>query len=196
MVTTGSEARSSNAIELDRITATRLVARDEDALRELFDRNAASLLATAQRVGRDRAEAEDVVQELFVGLWRRPHSYDPDRGSLAGWLHMRCRGVALDRLRSQAARRRRECFASAGIREHHDDSHNKVDELLADAGALRSALAGLTDHERRLIGLTYFGGLTYAAAAVVLDIPVGTAKSQIRCVLTLLRRQLSPRSFD
>lgn len=174
------------ALEHDRLTAVRLLERDQDALAEMFDRHRAALMSTALRVTRERTAAEDVVQDVFVGLWRRPASYDPTRGSLTRWLHMRCRCAAIDRLRLQSRRDHRERAVEAGVPDVHEDAYFADDPL----DGLSEALGRLTVSEQTLIGLAFFEGLTYRAAARVVGLPEGTAKSQIRRSLHSLRADL------
>jgi RNA polymerase sigma-70 factor (ECF subfamily) len=175
-------------VDVDRLIASRLRAGDQQVLREVVDRNGRALLTTAQRITRDRAAAEDVVQDVFAGLWSRPASYDPERGGLTNWLHMRCRGAAVDNVRSRAARDRRELFAdNTGSREYDDEYRSAT-----PASILHRALDELSATDRELIELTFFRGFSYRTAAELLSIPEGTAKSRIRRVLSTLKHQLIP----
>ncbi len=166
--------------------SSRLRAGDQQALHEVVDRNGRAMLTTAQRITGDRSAAEDVVQDVFAGLWSRPASYDPERGGLTNWLHMRCRGAAVDNVRSRTARDRRELFVnSTGSGDYHDEYG-----AATSAGVLHSALAALRPTDRELIELTFFRGLSYRTAADLLSIPEGTAKSRIRRVLSTLKYEL------
>jgi RNA polymerase sigma-70 factor (ECF subfamily) len=162
---------------------------DQQALAEAYRRHAGSVFALAQRLLRDRAMAEEIVQEVFLRLWNRPEAFDPARGSLRSYLLAQCHGRAVDLLRSETSRRRREekdarRTAEAG----YDVEHEVVD--LAVAERVRGALDDLQLNERRAIELAYLGGHTYREVAQLLDEPEGTVKSRIRSGLKKLRVSL------
>ena len=162
---------------------------DEPALAELYGRHGGTALALARRVLSDRVLAEEVVQEVFVRLWRDPARYDPERGSMRAWLCAQVHGRAVDLLRAESARRAREerdAFRSPTI---EDDLERAVFEL-TEGEAVRRALESLSDGERRAIELAYFGGHTYREVAVLLEQPEGTVKSRIRSGLLRLRAAL------
>ena len=183
---TDEQRAQRESLDTDRGLAARLRAGDRTALDEVFERERPRLVALTTRVMGERGLAEDVVQDVFATLWHRPHIYEPERGGLRHWLGMRCRGVAVDRVRSRVARDRREAFVLRGESGAHHDEYD------ADDGHdIEQALAALQPDHRRLIQLTYFGGLSYCAAATLLDIPEGTAKSRMRQALKVLRHQLS-----
>lgn len=162
---------------------------DQQALAEGYRRHAGAVFALAQRLLRDRAMAEEIVQEVFLRLWNRPEAFDPSRGSLRSYLLAQCHGRAIDLLRSETSRRQREekdarRTAEAG----YDVEHEVVD--LAVAERVRGALDGLQMNERRAIELAYLGGHTYREVAELLDEPEGTVKSRIRSGLKKLRVSL------
>ncbi len=155
-----------------------------DALAEAYSRHGASVHAVARRVCDDRAA--DVTQEVFLGLWRRPERFDPDRGTLLAFLRVQAHSRAVDLLRADGARRARE------ITDHRrtgTPAGHVADIALArlagdDAWRL---LSGLGEPERNAIILAFFGGHSYREAAVLLGVPEGTVKSRIRAGLTRLR---------
>jgi RNA polymerase sigma-70 factor (ECF subfamily) len=162
---------------------------DEPALAELYRRHGGTALALARRVLSDRVLAEEVVQEVFVRLWRDPARYDPERGSMRAWLCAQIHGRSVDLLRAESARRAREerdAFRSPTI---DDDLERAVFEL-SEGEAVRRALESLSEGERRAIELAYFGGHTYREVAVLLEQPEGTVKSRIRSGLLRLRAAL------
>ncbi|MCU1503742.1 MAG: subfamily polymerase sigma-24 factor [Ilumatobacteraceae bacterium] len=127
------------------------------------------------------------MQDVVAGLWRRPETYDPERGGLTSWLHMRCRGVAIDHVRTRAARSRREHNLHERDLRTYDDGQHTIDT----AFVVRAALASLPATDRALIELTFLGGLTYRAAAESLGIPLGTVKTRVRRTLAVLRSRLA-----
>jgi RNA polymerase sigma-70 factor (ECF subfamily) len=162
---------------------------DQAALAEAYRRHAGAVFALAQRLLRDRAIAEEIVQEVYLRLWNRPEAFDPQRGSLRSYLLAQCHGRTVDLLRSETSRRRREerdvrRTATAG----YDVEHEVVG--LAVAERVRGALEGLQQNERRAIELAYLAGHTYREVAELLSEPEGTVKSRIRSGLRKMRTSL------
>lgn len=149
--------------------------------------------AAAMRVLRDPSAAEDVVQDVFMSLWRNPSQFDSSRGSLPTYISMLARSRALDRWRSQAA------HDAALEREArlHDPRERSIDRG-ADEKVLRhesstevmSALNTLPDNQREAVLLAFGGGLTAREIAQERDIPLGTAKSRIRLGLQKAKESL------
>jgi RNA polymerase sigma-70 factor (ECF subfamily) len=155
-----------------------LIAGDEGALNEIYDQFSSFVYGLALRVIGDARAAEDVSQDVFVTVWERPGSFDPDRGSLRTWLGTLAHRRAVDHVRREEARRRRAIKDAARPQTTPD-----VEEMamaLVTAERVRAALATLPDEQRRAIQLAYFGGKTYRQVAEVLGIPEGTAKSRLR----------------
>lgn len=157
----------------------------EDALAEAYRRHAGAVLALALRPLRDRALAEDVVQEVFLKLWNQPDRFDPGRGSLRSFLLSQAHGRAVDIVRSETSRRGREDKESRLTAERgYDVEHEAWDLVMADH--VRDALGTISDGERKAIELAYFGGRTYREVAELLGQPEGTIKSRIRSGLRRL----------
>ena len=162
----------------------------QEALAEAYRRHAGAVHGLARRLLADEAHAEEIVQEVFLRLWNQPEKYDPDRGSLRSFLLAQCHGRAVDMLRSNSARRRRE---ERDLREKAEAGYDLEHEVwdLTVADTMREALATLPDGERQAIELAYWGGHSYREVAELLGQPEGTVKSRIRAGLKRLRTELA-----
>jgi RNA polymerase sigma-70 factor (ECF subfamily) len=161
-----------------------------DALAEAYRRHGGAVFALARRVLGEPARAEEVVQEVFLRLWNQPDRFDPDRGTLRSFLLAQAHGRAVDMLRSETSRRRREERDARVTAEAGYDLEHEVWDL-AVAERVREALATLPVDERKAIELAYFGGRTYREVASALGAPEGTVKSRIRSGLRRLRVSLA-----
>jgi RNA polymerase sigma-70 factor (ECF subfamily) len=161
----------------------RLAEGDHAALADFYDRYAGLVNGLALRILRDSAEAEDVVQEVFVQAWRQADRYDSSRGAPEAWLCTMARTRALDRLRRRASRREEPSDTAPG-----PALAPKTDEALA----VRKALDGLSPDQRRALELAYYEGLTQTEIAARLGEPLGTIKTRIRTAMIRLRETLEP----
>lgn len=159
---------------------------NQDALAEAYRRHAGAVYGLARRLLTDDALAEEIVQEVFLRLWNRPEQFDPGRGALRSFLLAQCHGRAVDMLRSEQARRRREDRDARRTAEGGYDVELHVWDL-AVAERMRDALASLPEAERTAIELAYYGGHSYREVAELLREPEGTIKSRIRSGLRRLR---------
>jgi RNA polymerase sigma-70 factor, ECF subfamily len=163
---------------------------DQQALGELYRRYASAVWGLARRVTNDAHEAEEVVQTVFVNLWSTPERFDPNRGSLRSWLLAQAHRRAVDLVRAEVARRRRQTReAQLSAVPPSDDVDTSV-HTAALAQEVREAVEALPPGERDAIMLAYFGGRTYRETAALLGQPEGTVKSRIRSGLQNLRRAL------
>jgi RNA polymerase sigma-70 factor (ECF subfamily) len=181
-----SEDRGEDARQADRIRAG-----DAAALGELYDRYSGVALATALRVVGDRGEAEDVVHDAFVAVWRKIDRFDAGRGSLRAWLLTVVRNRAIDRVRG---RRAAIDVEDADRRSLLRTGPNPTWEAALDhtaAGELRRALETLPDEQRRAVELAYFEGYTYREVAELTGVAPGTANGRLRLALAKLRDALT-----
>ena len=185
-----SEEHVDDQRHSDARLADRIRAGEAEALGELYDRHAGSGLATALRVLGDRQEAEDVVHDAFVTVWRKIDRFDARRGSLRAWLMTVIRNRAIDRIR---ARRSTVDVDDADERSLLRTGPNPTWEatlLRTSAGELQTALADLLDDQRRAVELAYFEGYTYREVASLTGVPPGTANGRLRLALGKLRDAL------
>ena len=158
----------------------RIVARDACSVAVLYDRHSRLLFNLILRILRDRADAEDVLQEVFVAVWTRAESYNPTLGPPAAWLVRIARNRAIDRFRSNAARGRladaSQHQPSAAPAPGPEERHDVV-----------RALGVLPREQRELVEQAYFMGLTHSELAARFGLPLGTVKTRVRTGLLALR---------
>jgi RNA polymerase sigma-70 factor (ECF subfamily) len=179
----GDDTRTDIAI-LDRI-----VARDERAVAELYDRHNRLLFGLVLRILRDRGEAEEVLQEVFVLVWTRAETYNVALGSPAAWLVRVARNRAIDRLRSNAVRLR--AVEAAPVPAGGGDNPETRAAESERQRAVKQALEVLAPEQRILIEQAYYLGLTQSELAERFQLPLGTVKTRIRAGMMALREQLS-----
>jgi len=175
----------------DRQTIERMRRRDSAALADLYDRYARSVYSLACRILTDRAEAEDVVQEVFSQAWRQADAYDAKRAPVAGWLLMMTRTRAIDRLRARSGRV--QMVQALPTLPDPPDQHEGPEALAIgeqEAARVRAALDTLTESQRSAIELAYYEGLSQSDIAARLREPLGTVKTRIRTGLLKLRSAL------
>jgi len=165
------------------------MARDDSALREVVDDHKSAVLGMALKVLVDMRLAEEVAQDAFVALWRRPGSFDPARGTLRAFLMGVARNKAIDAVRREESRRRTrdDLMAQHVVESEVPPATEEIDERQR----VQAALARLTPPQREAIVLAYYGGRTYREVAEELGIPEGTAKTRLRDGLSTLRRLLA-----
>jgi RNA polymerase sigma-70 factor, ECF subfamily len=180
--------------ELDARLAERIRSGQMQALGELYDRYAGTALAVALRVVSDRTEAEDVVHDAFVVVWRKIDRFDAGRGSLRAWLLTVVRNRAIDRVR---ARRTSVDVEDADERSLLRTGPNPTWEdalRRTSAAEVRAALDALPDDQRRALELAYLEGYTYREVADLTGVPPGTAAGRLRLGLAKLRDALAASS--
>ncbi len=155
----------------------RIAVRDAAAFELLYRRYARPILGLALRLLGDRGRAEDAVQETFASIWRSAANYEPERGPGAPWLFAVARNAIVDRARARA---RREPLAEAPERQSDDPGPPERAESAYLAWRVHRALAELPEHEREVLELAYWSGLSQSEIASFLGIPLGTVKTRTR----------------
>jgi RNA polymerase sigma-70 factor (ECF subfamily) len=174
----------------------RLGYRDLQAFRALYRRFGSLVYSTCLRIVRDSQVAEDVTQEIFLRIWRKPERYVSQRGRFLTWLTSVTRNRAVDEIRSRNRRYRHET-ASPEEQEREIAGPETNDpalkaELADQRRLILTAMAGLPAEQRQVIELAYFGGLTQAEISERLSQPLGTVKTRIRLGMQKLRAALTP----
>jgi RNA polymerase sigma-70 factor, ECF subfamily len=172
--------------------ARRLRARDAHVMPKLYDRYGRAVYSLIYRVVRDAGVAEDLVQETFLRVWNRAHSFDAERGALGPWILTVARNRAIDHLRSAEGRMAAgalelDRIENPALFSSFEDSALTIDR----ARRLKDAFTKLTPAQREVIELAYYEGLSQTEMAIRLKQPLGTVKTWVRTALKVLREQLS-----
>jgi RNA polymerase sigma-70 factor (ECF subfamily) len=171
----------------DRDLLTRVAHGDIAAFRMLYDQHAPRAMAIAVRILRSSEQAEDVVQETFLELWRRSGQFDVGRGSIVAWLVTIVRSRAIDRLRASAtAGRALGEMATEGLIAKASPSLADQPEGRGDKARVARALAALPIEQRETIELAYFEGLSQSEIAVKTGSPLGTVKTRVKLAINKL----------
>lgn len=163
---------------------------DAKAFASLFDGQSAILLAIIARIVKNRALAEEVLQDCFAEVWVKAQSFDPRRGTGRGWLVTLCRRRAIDCVRSVQAERDRD--DAEGIRSSQAATESVEQAVVdkADADRTVAALRELPEAQARPIVMAFYQGLTHVQISEALGVPLGTIKSRIRDGMKKLRQEL------
>lgn len=165
---------------------------DEEAFARLYALTSHRLFGVVLRVLRNWAQAEEVTQEVFLEIWECSPRFDADRGSALGWMTTIAHRRAVDRVRAAESSSRRDTrhFTSDYL-PMTDDTAEMAHRNL-DIDQVRAAMGCLTQLQRGAVELAFAGGYTHREVAVLLDVPMGTAKARIRDGLIRLRSALEP----
>lgn len=178
---------------IDQELLARIARRDEAALATLYDRYAGLLYSLALRICGEPQAAEEVLQDVFLTVWRSADRWDPARGSVQAWLVTITRHRAIDHLRKKNAEPPLPLHNGATRDEATPDEIAENRELARD---LRRAIDQLPADFRDVLELVYFSGMTQREAAEALAIPYGTVKSRIRLALERIARFLNGQGVD
>ena len=181
----------------DREMIARVVQGDQSAFRALYDRLVGPLYSLACKMLGDVVEAQDAVQDVFVQIWRRARSYDPEQSSVFTWAILLARSRIIDRLRARSRRLR----VVAASTDDKDVPTTAADASVAESAAdissrhenamrVRTIVTNLPVGQREAIELVFFGDLTHHEVAERLGEPLGTVKARIRRGLLKLRERM------
>jgi RNA polymerase sigma factor (sigma-70 family) len=172
---------------------------DRAAFATLYERSSAHLLAVVLRINRDRAQAEDILQEVYVNVWRAAQSFDAAQSQPLTWLTRIARNRAIDSLRRHQTQPQMQTLhsTSGSANDEDPDVYDSVAddaagplELLSrasDARALSNCMQGLSAQQRQSVALAFYDGLSHAEVADKLNQPLGTVKSWVRRALQSLK---------
>lgn len=176
----------SQAVTPDAELLQRIRRGDEGAMAELYDRFSAVVFSAALRVLSEASQAEDVLQEVFLQLWRNPSAFDANRGSLAAWLAVIARHRAIDHLR----RRRPETDFEEVVLSVDPGLDNQAVRSEA-ISRIRGVMESMSDEQRSAVEMAFFEGLTHTEIAEKTGEPLGTIKTRIRSALIMIRKALA-----
>ena len=160
---------------------------DAEAFATLYDRHSHAAYALAYRMMGERMAAEDLVQEVFLKIWRAARSYRSERGSVRTWILSIVRNRGIDQLRAKATRRRmQEKIETSAPRSHPSEVFTETwSNAIRDQ--IREALKALPPEQSMILDLAYFSGCTHVEIAELLNIPLGTVKGRMRLGIEKMR---------
>ncbi|MFI6647152.1 sigma-70 family RNA polymerase sigma factor [Streptomyces sp. NPDC050529] len=182
----GEAGQQTDEPDLDQLML-RTADGDREAFTGVYDRAAGPVMGLVHRVLRDRAQSEEVVQDVLLEVWRTSGRFEPDRGSAMTWIMTLAHHRAVDRVRaSQAGADRERRVALLNAAPPFDHVAEQVEAHL-EWQRVRRCVHALTDIQRETVALAYYGGLTYREVSQSLSVPLGTVKTRLRDGLIRLR---------
>jgi RNA polymerase sigma factor (sigma-70 family) len=186
---------SERSLELSRLLGRAGIG-DRPAFEEVYKRTSAHLFAVVLRINRDRGQAEEVLQEVYIKVWHAARTFDAAQGQPLTWLISIARHRAIDSLRRKQTEPQFRSAPSPVDEEDHDVYEDLADSALgpletlsraSDAQSIATCMKGLTASQRQSVALAFFDGLSHAEVAERLQQPLGTVKSWVRRALMTLR---------
>lgn len=168
-----------------------IAAGDQNALHTLYELTNRIVFTLIVRIASNRETAEEVTLDVFHEVWKNASRYNPDDGSVVGWIMNRARSRAIDRLRFEQRKKRRGNNQENPIGHTRNENPQDVYALGEQNRLLRGGLDVLTRDERQAIETAFFSELTYEETAASLQLPIGTVKTRIRSGLGKLRQKLA-----
>ncbi|MBN4056804.1 sigma-70 family RNA polymerase sigma factor [bacterium AH-315-J21] len=194
--TTGNNGNFDVANHLDGILLGRIQTGDQNALSSLYDSRAGLVYSIILNVVRNAEDAEEVTQAVFLRIWERAQSFDPNRGSVLVWIVTIARRLAIDRTRSKHHRSQKvtvelepEVTSKAGQAAVQSEAGRESEQIALGmvVGRALKKLERLSSDQRQVIELAYYGGLSHAEIAEQIATPLGTVKSRLRAAISQLR---------
>ncbi len=182
---TGSE--SDLAVLMEAVKA-----RDRSAFVLMYDATVRRVFGLALRITQQQELAEEVVNDVYLQVWRQADAYAPERGKVIAWLCILCRSRALDALRRSNMPVRQAAVDRGSVPEHNDpDPPHDLLAAVEQGSAVRSALSKLSDTQRQLVALAYLRGYTHSELARFLGMPIGTVKTHLHRAMIKLKELMS-----
>lgn len=178
----------------ERLLIRRINTGDAEALAELYDLYKSLLFGMIISIVKKQEEAEDLLQEVFMRIWEKAHTFDQDRGNAYSWIVTLARNKAIDRVRSKGYKTQQK--TSTGIEEPEftleDDQYDPLETTIFSdrAELVKKALKEIPEEQREVIKIAYYGSMTQSEIAEHLDIPPGTVKTRTRLGLIKLKNIL------
>lgn len=196
MVIDGFEVSEDAESPIDHVAELLLsVARgDQDAFARLYDTIAPRAFGLILRVLVDRAQSEEVLQEVFLEVWQSAARFAPNKGQGRSWILTIAHRRAVDRVRSSQSSVERDVRAGLRDLSASTDSTEETVELRIEGNRVAQALSALSEPQREAIALAYFGGYSQSEVAALVGAPLGTIKTRMRDGLTRLRAEMGVNS--
>jgi RNA polymerase sigma-70 factor (ECF subfamily) len=170
-------------------------AANAEAFAALYDRHSRSAYSLAYRMMGEKQSAEDLVQEVFLRMWRNSGSYRADRGSVRTWVLSIVHNRGVDQLRSTASRRRTQDKVQAAAPKSQPSEAFTETWRNSQRDQVRDALKTLPDEQLKILELAYFSGYTHVEIASLLDLPLGTVKGRMRLGLRKVKDYFDTRDM-
>jgi RNA polymerase sigma-70 factor (ECF subfamily) len=186
-------ASIAEVMPAERLAAVMLRVRDRDstAFGLLYDATVAKVFAMARNMLRNKADAEDMVCEVYEQAWLQAERFDPERGNALAWLLTICRSRCLDALRQRQVRHKYAARQQPDSADTSDDNPRDLLEQLQNGSAIHAALARLAPVRQQMVALAFFRDLSHQEIAKTLKMPLGTVKSHLRRAVLDLRAALA-----